>query len=1565
MNTNSRSRINPTLRLSAAGALVPEENLPASLHSGSQPRRPIRPPTGLRTLAAAACCAAGLLGSACSLEAANLQTAASQGAGADWTAAIWQTNGAGALVGPPVAGNTYELIANASPYGNNGDTHVRGPQGGNAPVPAYTFPGDSLTLDTNTEFRFSTATTVANTPGTNIFPGVGGNAGLILKGGVLNTRAASTLAYVGGIIRVDAPSYLSYANNAGQAGAINANSLLNIYGQLNGANNLIIFGGDLTCTSRISCLTNTFSGQWFLKSGSLLGAVANSLGTNSITVDPNYTLPSSINSTYYSGPAMLEVNYDLNSAGVLTLINGGQMRLHQNCCFSAVNIEGTPLGAGTHFYSELAANFPNSFAAGGLGSITVQPYGTPPALTPQITSGPQPQMLLAGRAALFSVAATGQGTLSYHWRRGGVNLSDGGNISGSTTTNLTVSNVGSGDVGNYDVMVSNGAGPTTSAAAALTVLNPGTYEAAVLVANPMAFYLFNETGDPATNAMVFDSINQFNGTYGTGIQNGNAAYNVHGPMSADGFAGLGTGNKAALFTHGSGTSLVTVQPWNLNTNTVTIAAWINPAGSEDSFDGVVFCRGGDTAAGLNYTPNSDANGNYTLGYTWDNEHDTFSWDSRLVAPSGQWSFVALVVTPTNATIHVMNTNGLVSATHTYNHVLQRFGGTTLIGDDSNDGGTGARVFNGTIDDVVVFASALSKSQLATIFSAGSGAINYPPLIGAQPASQTLYAQQMARFTVLSGGTDPLAYRWEAGAPGSGVFTNVIDGGRISGSQTPTLSIATVQYGMDDADFIVIITNNYGAVTSRVASLSVQPVGVAEAITLSVQEASGEDWDTYGRWSDGNPASLSAIGRPGSTYEVQAGGLLRTPTNPNVATFPGDVLMISGNGVYTNSPPVGSVIGELRLKQPTPGAVIFKRLVMNGGQIDAADSGVCVIGGEIDFRTNTPIYNDSTTDGARSIQIDAQLTGSGTIEYHGYAAAFNSTFTSSLNVTGTSNTFTGEWNVVAGTLLGTGHNALGTGNILVNTNGTLETAYDVISSNAALVVIGRMYLHQNDTFQNVVIGGVGLTQGTYSFAQLNSAYPANFPASWLLQTGSTVFNGSGSITVLGGGPTIVNQPASQTLYEQQSAQFTVLAAGLTPLSYQWWKGTNNVYVKLADGGQIAGSTTPGLTVSNLLAANAADYLLTVSNAYGAATSSVATLTILPVGPPENITLSVLEALGEDWNTANRWSDGNPASRSAITKPGSTYEVLAGGRLRTPVDAATATFPGNQLTISGDGVWSENGTSSNIGELRLKPGVGGTVSFKQLVMNGGQLDIAQTALTGAGNGFLAGEVDVLTNTPIYSDNATTDLGVRIDAWLTGSGNIEYRGYYQAGFNPAFTNCLNIAGTSNTFSGKWNVVLGVLLGTAPGSLGTNDITVGNNGVLETTYNINNPKGSLFLDGQMYLHQNDRFTNVVIGGVALARGTYTFAQLNGAYPTNFPSTWKQPVGSAFSTGSGSISVGLPPPVTLQFHFSGSSLQLSWPQGTLLEATNVTGPWTTNAHASPLTITPNEARRFYRVLVQ
>jgi hypothetical protein len=62
---------------------------------------------------------------------------------------------------------------------------------------------------------------------------------------------------------------------------------------------------------------------------------------------------------------------------------------------------------------------------------------------------------------------------------------------------------------------------------------------------------------------------------------------------------------------------------------------------------------------------------------------------------------------------------------------------------------------------------------------------------------------------------------------------------------------------------------------------------------------------------------------------------------------------------------------------------------------------------------------------------------------------------------------------------------------------------------------------------------------------------------------------------------------------------------------------------------------------------------------------------------------------------------------------------------------------------------------------------------------------------------------------------------------------------------------------------------------------------------------------------------------------------------------------------------LGGTPAVTLGRTVTGSSLILSWPQGTLQTATNLRGPWTPISAPSPFTATMTNAAQFYRVKVR
>ncbi len=93
---------------------------------------------------------------------------------------------------------------------------------------------------------------------------------------------------------------------------------------------------------------------------------------------------------------------------------------------------------------------------------------------PAVATGPSNQAVLLGSNVTFSATATGSAVLGYQWTFNGLPLTDGGRVTGSSTTNLTIANVQTNDAGNYQVVVTNSYGTAASLYALLTVLVPAT-----------------------------------------------------------------------------------------------------------------------------------------------------------------------------------------------------------------------------------------------------------------------------------------------------------------------------------------------------------------------------------------------------------------------------------------------------------------------------------------------------------------------------------------------------------------------------------------------------------------------------------------------------------------------------------------------------------------------------------------------------------------------------------------------------------------------------------------------------------------------------------------------------------------------------------------------------------------------------------------------------------------------------------------------------------------------------------------------------------------------------------
>ncbi len=335
----------------------------------------------------------------------------------------------------------------------------------------------------------------------------------------------------------------------------------------------------------------------------------------------------------------------------------------------------------------------------------------------------------AGGSLNFSASFSGTLPISYQWM---TNSGTGDYpLPGATNSSLTLANLPLSWTGNIRLSAVNALGSNSTSIATVTVLadppaptSAEPYAYAVYVLNPLAYWRFSEANATSAGGVpAYDSSGHgHDASYGIG-----ATDNAPGPQPPA-FPGLEATNTGVQLPgpNTAGHGYLVAPDLNLNANTATITAWLNPSANIITTAGVLMWRNGADAAGLGFGNATSASGMTELVYTWNtNSSLTWNWDSNLFPPSGQWSFVALTISPTAATLYLYyvdnndGTTNLLKAVNTLPHTAEAFsGGIIRIGDDTFDD---YRTFPGVIDEVAVFSQTLSESQIQNLFFTALGA----------------------------------------------------------------------------------------------------------------------------------------------------------------------------------------------------------------------------------------------------------------------------------------------------------------------------------------------------------------------------------------------------------------------------------------------------------------------------------------------------------------------------------------------------------------------------------------------------------------------------------------------------------------------------------------------------------------------------------------------------------------------------------------------------------------------------------------------------------------------------
>jgi uncharacterized repeat protein (TIGR03803 family) len=306
--------------------------------------------------------------------------------------------------------------------------------------------------------------------------------------------------------------------------------------------------------------------------------------------------------------------------------------------------------------------------ANSAGSVLSQPASLGVIESPpQFVLQPVSQVEIVGGSASFSALAVGDNPLTYQWQWNGTNLADGGQISGSSTSALVLSNLFETNNGSYSVLVSNALGAIPSAPAILTVYAP------------------------SLGGTTMAAVHDFSGTADGGVPNGLLAANdgqLYGTTQTGGAFGLGT-----IFSYTTNGTFTTLASFNGTNGATPLSGLVQGA------DGLLYGTtqyGGSNGAGTIFRLQSDTVINSLYSFA-SNAGCANPFTALAMDAAGNFYGAGVNdASPANGTLYRFGTNGVFTALYTFTNNTLPAGALTLGPDGNFYGASGNTSQNASV-----------------------------------------------------------------------------------------------------------------------------------------------------------------------------------------------------------------------------------------------------------------------------------------------------------------------------------------------------------------------------------------------------------------------------------------------------------------------------------------------------------------------------------------------------------------------------------------------------------------------------------------------------------------------------------------------------------------------------------------------------------------------------------------------------------------------------------------------------------------------------------------------------